>query len=155
MPVGGEDFFQFVKGAPQENQQLSYFPTYAHLVSCAAMVGLGEEPLLGEPVLLDRDPRPIPLEIFENQNLLEPLLLAAIVSKSDATIARDKDAVARLVERLASSGFVRMQQIYEESGPQFWLDRWEDLVVQEASTSKLEADSQPEDDDKGLQSEGG
>lgn len=129
MPVDGEDFFQFVKGVPGENLSQSFFPTYAHLLASAAAVGFYQEPPAGNIEYREKQPLPIAIDIFRNQDLYDVLLLLVTVNTKDPKSAKDPDHVCRTIETLSCAGFRAMQSLYDESGPHFWLDSWEDLIL--------------------------
>lgn len=135
MPVEGEDFLQFVKGAPGENPQFSYIPTFAHLLAAAAAAGAGQEPPIGDPEFLEK-PLPIAIDIFRNQKLYDILLILVLAKTGDPAVAADQNRVAQVVEELACAGFRSMQEIYAESTPHFWLDSWENHLVDSVESAE-------------------
>lgn len=56
MPVSGDDFVRFVRNAEHEDPDLSYFPTYVHLIATAAAYALREGVYELEPEVKDRQP---------------------------------------------------------------------------------------------------
>jgi hypothetical protein len=138
MPVDGENFFQFVKGVPGENPELSYFPTYAHLIASAAAIGLNQDDPIDTVEFVQKQPNPIALDIFRNQGLFDILLLLSISRTKDTKVARNPELVSQIIEGLACAGFRAMHEMYDEGGIHFWLDGWEDRIVEQVGELGLE-----------------
>ena len=135
MPVHGEAFFEFVRGGGLgERSDVSYFPTYAHLLCTAAAFGLHKGEYDESPELKEKDPLPIPLETFKSQDLYNMFLILGIAHTDDPAIAKEEAALCRLVEGLASAGFRLMGEMYRDGGskPNFWLKDWQDAVLEAA-----------------------
>jgi len=134
MPVDGENFLQFVVGTSGERKDLSYIPTFAHLICTAAAYGLSHGEYVDDPECKLKQPDPVALDIFKNRNLDEVLLVLAINHTEDTAIANDPDALCRVIEGLAAGGFLRMVELLQEGGSAHsWLDDWEDAVLSAAS----------------------
>ncbi len=139
MPSNGEDFFSFVQRPGSGEQRLAYFPTYAHLLVSAAAVGASRDEFEEPQEFRDREPRPIPTETFNSQQLYEICLLLAIEHDGDPAVVKDEDKVARIIEGLAAAGFTALYPMLQESGEVYWLDHWEGLVLEQLE--KLQAEN--------------
>jgi len=133
MPDNGAEFFCFVRGGIGENKDLVLFPTYAHLLCAAAALGSARGVYVDEPVLREKDPRPIELETFKTQELYDLILIMVIKYCGDVDVVRDVSKICANFVSLAAGGFDEMRAAYKECASEhYWPEAWENLVLEYA-----------------------
>lgn len=136
MPESGRNFFQFVKGVPQEKDDLSYLPTYAHLIIHAAAYGCHLNDFDAAPKLLEVDPRPIPLDTFKSQQLMDYILVMGLFKDEDPKVVDDDSRLSEIVQGFASAGFQQMLKLHEDCGSDLnWLVAWEDVMFESSAAT--------------------
>ena len=86
----------------------AFFPTYAHLIIFAAVLGYNNSSFCDNPEFAQKDP--VAWDIFENQRLERGTLadiarLLCICHQGDVTSISDTDTVCRIVEGYSHEGF--------------------------------------------------
>ena len=92
----------------------AFFPTYAHLVLFAAVIGYNNSLFCSDPEFAKKDP--IAWDIFENQRLERGTLadiarLLGICHEEDVTIVGDTDSICKIVEGYSHEGFRLLNEI--------------------------------------------
>ncbi len=131
MPSNGDLFFHFVKGAPEERSDLSYFPTMRTFWPLLRLSGKHSPRSRSRVTSERRNPVRLIWPVFRNQGLYETLLALAIANTGDESICTNDERLCFLVEALARAGFREMAHRYEACGhDQYWLSEWEKLVLE-------------------------
>ena len=87
------------------------------------------------PQLLESDPRPIPLETFQYQKLVEYILRMVFAPDKRAIVVDEDSRLCEIVQGYASAGFQHMLRLHEDCGSDHnWLMAWEDSLVESVVT---------------------
>lgn len=137
MPKEGRIFFPFCARASEADKQFEIFPSYAHLITIAAAVGLESSGFDEKPELLDSQPLPIGFDTFRSLHLDGLLLALSISWRRSEDVAKDESLLCRTVEGLAAAGFSEMKELYLEAGNQRegFPSRWQEFVKEKAEST--------------------
>lgn len=102
----------------------------------AASLGWSSEEFDDSPELCEKDPYPIPLEIFKNLGLYDAILIMALAKTRNFEVAKSDTETAVIVEGLASAGFRQMGKIYGKCEGYEFLQEWVDVIIKENVESK-------------------
>jgi len=123
IPESAKSLLSYCRAHPTKSDDF-FFPSYAHLIMFAAGIGCYKDEYDDEVAFCDKEPYPIPMDIFQNVGLLDYIYVIGLSKTKNYNILNQKEELCKIIEGYSSAGLREMLRVYERCAGQEFLHEW-------------------------------